>query len=272
MAYKSIRNSLFRKQIHKTYKQKSQIYYIKMALNWYLVNFFESLDEILIILVSLIISYYSRKIYKLVEDKNYKLFSISFLIIAIAFVFKLFSDLTILHRVEIENANFVFVVFSQFKYMQLINFISFNLFKIFYLIGFLILFLIVNKEKERGEVILFFYFSLIAVILSIYFNFIFHLTLLFIISFLTIYFYKNHKKVKTMNSLLVFLSFIMFLISHLFFVFSDTYSALNLIGSVLLLIGFLNLLINQVKLVRKNEPKTNKTRSNKRYLRNTAKK
>lgn len=243
-----------------------------MALNWYLVNFLDSLDEILIILVSLIISYYSRKIYHIINDKNYKLFSISFLIIAIAFVFKIFSDLTILHKIEIENANFVFVIFSQLKYMQLINFISFNLFKIFYLTGFLILFLIVNKENEKGEVVLFFYFSLVTVILSIYFNFIFHLTLLFIITFLIIHFYKNHKKVRNMNSLLVLLAFIILLISHFFFVFSDAYSMLNLIGGIFLLIGFLNLLVNQVKLVRKNEPKTNKAGSNKRYLRSPAKK
>ncbi len=243
-----------------------------MSLVFSYVDLYNSIDEILIIIVSIIIAYYSRKIYRLIEDKHFKLFSFAFIFIAIAFLFKIFSDITVLYRVEIQQANFVWVVMSQLKNMQIINFFSFTLFKVFYLIGFLILFLIVTKTENKEKIFLFIYFSIISILLSIYFNFVFHITLLFILFFLIIHFYENHKKFRTLNTFLVLLAFLIIFISHFFLVFSDFYTILNLVGGVFLLIGFLSLLINQIKLTRKNEPKTNKTGSNKGHIRSLAKK
>lgn len=235
----------------------------------------DSLIELLIIAVSLIIFIYSNKIYKIVKDKNYKFFSLAFLAVAISFAFKILSNFTILNRVQIRGANFIYIVFTQFRYMEIINFISFILYKSFLLLGFLILFLIVTKTEDKEKIFFFVYLSIIAILFSIYFNFVFHITLVFLMLFLTLHFYENYKDHKRVNSLLVFVAFLIILISHIFFIFSDMYSLFYVIGEGLLLIGFLSLLVNQIKIklsYRNLKDEKKQTRGNKRYSRNITKK
>lgn len=237
----------------------------------------DSLVEFLIILVSLIIAYHSNKIYNLIKDKQYRYFSFAFLAIAISFIFKILSNLTIGYRVVIERANFIFVIWYELQYMQLINFLSFIFYKTFHVIGFLMLFFIVTKTRDKEKIFLFIYFSIIAIFLSIYFNFIFHLTLIFILFFLTHHFYENYTRKKSLNTKLVFIAFLLILLGQIFFIFEDAYTLFYLVGEILLLIGFLFLLINQIKLKRKSKKqseneKANKIRSNKGFARSIAKK
>lgn len=233
----------------------------------------DSLIEFLIIIVSAIISLYSHKIYKILKEQNYRFFSWAFLSIAISFIFKIFSNFTVYQRIRIEGINFVYTVFSQPHYMPIVDFITFTLYKIFYLLGFLILFLILTKTEKKEKIFLFVYLSIVVILFSIYFNFVFHITLVLILLFLTRHFYENHKNHRTTNALLVFIAFLIILVSHLFFIFSEMHSLVYMIGEGLMLIGFSSLLINQIKikLFYKNGKKK-QTGSNKRYLRNIAKK
>ena len=233
----------------------------------------DSLIEILIIIVAGIISLYSHKIYKIVQNKNYKFFSWAFLFIAISFVFKIFSNFTVYQRIQIKGINFVYTVLSQPNYIPILDFISFNIYKIFYLLGLLILFLILTKTDNKEKIFLYVYLSIIVILFSVYFNFVFHITLVLILLFLTMHFYKNHKEHRTTNTLLVFIAFSIILFSHLFMIFSDLDSLDYMVAEGLLLIAFMCLLINQIKikLTYKNGKKK-QTGSNKRYLRNTAKK
>lgn len=209
--------------------------------------------EFLTILVSFFISFYSFRVYKMIKDKHYKWFSFAFLLLGISFIFKIFSNITFLHKVEVQEANFVFTFMSHLEFAQLINFFSFILYKTSHLIGFLILFLILTKNEDKERNLLFFYLSLIVILFSIYFNFIFHLTVFFILIYLTLHFYENYKKIDNINSFLVFISFLIILTSHLFFIFSDVYGLFYLFGEILLLIGFLCLLANQIGLKKKSK-------------------
>jgi len=65
----------------------------------------DSLLELLSIAVASIVSYYSYRIYKIVNDRNFKYFSIAFLLIAASFIFKIFSNLTLLHQTKITTHN-----------------------------------------------------------------------------------------------------------------------------------------------------------------------
>lgn len=254
-------NLNFITKIHKIYKLNDNLY-LNMPFNLYLGNFYgiDSFVEFLIIIVSFILSYYSNKIYRLIKNKNYKFFSWAFLLIGISFIFKILSNLTIVHKVTIKKANFIFVLVSELENMQLINFISFIFYKIFYMVGFLILFFILTKDHKKERILFFTYLSFIVVLFSIYFNCIFHITLVLIMIFLVNHFYKNYKKVRTINTFLVLISFIIILVSHVFFIFSEVYSLFYFLGEVFLLIGFLGLLLNQIniKIKQKNVLRTNK--------------
>jgi len=255
----------------------------------------DSIIELLIIIVAGIISLYSHKIYKILQDKNYRYFSWAFLFIAISFIFKIISNFTVLQRIRLQGVNFVATVLSQPSYMPIVDFLTYTIYKIFYLLGLLILFLIFTKTDKKDGIFLYLYLSIIAILFSIYFNFVFHITLVLILMFLTYYFYQNHRNHRTTNTLLVLIAFSIMLVSHLFMIFSDMDSLDYMIAEGLMLIGFLSLLINQVKMKKfskknfsllksakenkdfkikpiYNNGKTKQTGSNKGYLRNTAKK
>ena len=219
--------------------------------------------EIGIIIVSLIISYQSRKIYKLIQEKRYNFFAWAFLSVAISFVFKIISNLTIVHRFYIQNVNFVAVIAREFQEMQIIQFFSFILYKVLFITGLLTLFFITTKTEDKEKIFLYIYFGIIAIFLSIYVNFIFHLTVAIILLFLTEYFYHNYKKFKTRNSYLVFLAFLVITISQILFIFSDLNPFIYLLDEILLLSGFIIFLINQFLI---KDEKKNKIRSHKRFF------
>ncbi len=225
-----------------------------------------SLLELLIIAVSVIIAYFSYKIYKVIKDKNYKYFSWAFVSIAISFIFKILSNITIVHRVLITQYDIVRVITHELEWVEILNFISFILFKVFFILGFLFIFLIVTKTDKKERIFLFVYLSIITILFSIYFNFVFHLTLVVILAFLVNYFYKNYNKLKTTNSMLVYAAFAIILVSQLSFAFTDVNSIFYFLDEILLLIGFLTLLANHL-IHKSSHEKTDKIRSYQRHFR-----
>lgn len=214
----------------------------------------DSIIEFLIIIVCLMISIFSYKIYKILKIKNFEYFSLGFIFLAISFIFKILSNLTISHRIAILDFNRILVITSQLEYMKLIQFISFLSYKSFHILGLLFLFFITTKIKDRNEKLMFLYFGILVIIFSIPFNFIFNLTVMFLLAFVTLHFYNNYYENRLSNSLLVFIAFALLTISHLLLMFSN-YSPLSyLFGEIITLAGFLVLLVNQITL--KNEKKT----------------
>ncbi len=229
----------------------------------------DSIVDLAILLVAVLVSYQSHRIYKLINEKNYRYFSWAFLSIAVAFFFKIISNLTIVHQVIITNPNFVAVITHELQEMQVINFISLICYKAFLLIGFLTLFLLITKTNKKEDILLLVYFSLIAVLFSIYFNFIFHLTLIIILATLTAYFYANNKKVASRNSYFVFAAFVFILASSIINLFYGLHPLVYFVGEILIFIGFFILLLNHIKI--KNGKKKNEIRSNQRPSGNSKK-
>jgi len=224
----------------------------------------DSFIEFLSMIISCIISYYSYRIYKTFKKGEFKYFSIAFLLIAISFLFKILSNLTFLYYEEITEINSLFFVISNFEVLELINFFSFLFYKLFNIIGFLMLFFIFTDTEKKEKIFLFSYLSLIVILFSIYLNSIFELTVVFILIFLTYYFYRNYEKLRTSNTFLVFIGFLFILISRLIFIFSEVHELIYFSGEIFRLLGFIALLVNLIKI--KNEQKKNKVRSYKRHF------
>ncbi len=212
----------------------------------------DSLMDFLIFLVAILITYQSYNIYCLLKEKNYKFFSWAFLSISIAFLFKVIVNFTFFHQINLLQTYFVnSALLERLEMLDWINFFSTILYRVFLLIGFLILFLIFTKTEGREKIILFVYLSIITVLFSIYFGFVFHLTLFLLISFLTIYFYRNYKKIKSKNSLIVFYSFLIILTANFIGFFSSLHPFFYLSYEIVLFVGFFVLLINHLSLKKK---------------------
>lgn len=230
----------------------------------------DSLIDFLIMLVAILISYQSHKVYKLIHQKSYQFFSWAFLSIAIAFAFKIIANLTIQHRVVIESSNFFLFIIHEFKEMQILHFTSFIAYKFFLLLGFLTLFLLAMRKYKTEEIFLFLYLSIIAILFSIYFNFVFSLTVIILLSYLTAHFYENYRKTLSANSRLVFIAFLFILTSNIIELFYSINLLFYLAAEIFIFIGFLLLLLNHIRV--KNGKKKNEDRSNKRPVRTSEKK
>ncbi len=237
-----------------------------MAISLSLGNFYgiDSLIDTLIVIVSFMIFSQSKRIYNLIKDKNFNYFSKAFLLVAIAYIFKVFYNLTWVYHIKIVQANLVQVFYEQLEVFQYLHLFSFILYKIFLIGGFLTLFLIFTKEFKKEQIILVSYLALIVIFCSILFNFIFYLTLVLVLFFITTYFYENYKKSKSKNSMLVFISFLIILFSNIVGIFYEFNPFIYLLQEVLLFFGFVILWINHFVFKTKNE-KTYKIRDNKRH-------
>lgn len=226
----------------------------------------DSIIDFLVATVAILIFYQSNKVYKILKERKYLYFSWGFFSIALAYIAKIFANVTAIHKVIIHNPNFLVPLMVEFKRMQLIHFTSFFLFKFFLLIGFLTLFLVTKKISKKEELPILAYLSIIALLFSIYFNFIFHLTLVIILAILTGHFYDNYKRCKSQNSYFVFLGFAFILASQFIDMFYGFHLTIYLISELIVFIGFILLLLNHLKL--KNGKEKNKTRGDKRPSRN----
>lgn len=226
----------------------------------------DSVIEILVMLVSFQIAYYSNRIYKIIKDRNYRFLSAGFLLIGISLLFKIISNLTILQRIRIEDLHFVSHILAEVGNLGLVYFLSFSIYKLLYLVGFLCLFMMTTDVKNKANIFMYVYLGAVTILFSIYFNFLFHLTVTITLALLTINFYGNYRKTKTQNAKLVFTAFAVITLGHISLLFSGTRPLLYIVGKVILLAGFSSLLLNQMKI--KNEKK-NKTRSSERHLRNS---
>lgn len=214
----------------------------------------DSIIELLAMLVSFQIAYHSNKIYKIIQNRNYRLLSAGFLFIGISFLFKIVANLTILGRIQVEDLYFLTHIFKDVgNSFGLVYFFSFSIYKLLYLIGFLFLFFMTTEIKSKENIFMYLYLGAITILFSIYFNSLFHLTLIVTLALLTINFYDNYKKRKTRNSRLVFSAFFVMMVGHIFLLFSETLPVLYITGKAVLLIGFSALLLNQIRM--KNESK-----------------
>lgn len=209
----------------------------------------DSVMDFLIFLVAILITYQSHNIYNLLKEKNYKFFSWAFLFISFAFLFKIIINFTFFHQVAILQTYFInSALLEHLESLDLVNFFSTIFYRIFLLTGFLILFLIFTKTKRKENIILFIYMSIIVVLFSVYFSFVFHLTLFLLILFLTVYFYRNHQRIKSKNSLIVFYSFFIILTAIFIGFFSTLHPLFYLTYEIILFAGFFVLLINHINL------------------------
>jgi len=213
----------------------------------------DSVIEILIMLVSFQIAYYSNRIYKIIKERNYRLLSAGFLLISISFLFKIVSNLTVLEKINVEDLHFLSHILSEVGNLGLIYFFSFGFYKLLYLSGFLFLFFTTTNIKSRENIFMYLYLGFVTILFSIYFNSLFHFTVAITLILLTANFYENYKRRKSQNTKLVFMAFAIMTLGHLFLLFSANISALYITGKAILLAGFSALLLNQVRI--KNEKK-----------------
>ena len=209
--------------------------------------------ELIFAIITLIVSYYSYKMYKLTNESQLRLFSISFLFFSAYYFIQSFLNLGILEQINNK-------AISMFNLMNINFFNTFGIFlqAIFFTIG-LVTLLYMTLDLDSKKI----YLLLLLITLPLLFFssnglLLFYLLASILLVFIALFYFKNYTEKKSINSLLVFIAFDFLLFGQIHFIFSVNHAIYYVIGHFLELTAYIMILINLI-LISKNGQKKRKT-------------
>tara|TARA_Y100000310_G_scaffold94955_1_gene92780 strand:+ start:15998 stop:16729 length:732 start_codon:yes stop_codon:yes gene_type:complete len=215
---------------------------------------FDSIIELIAIIVSVLLVYYSYKCFKLTKENKYAYFSTAFLALTFAFIAKIIGTLAI-YKPEITRTTLgstiqqVFAGLSLFK----INALAFITFTFFTLLGFMILFLIISKLRWKNlrVIVLLVYFIFLATWISAIHYQLFYATTFVLLLLITYSYFQNYGEIKSENAKFVLIAFSILLVSQAFFIFVVYSRTIYVVAELIQLLGFIYLLIPFILIFRK---------------------
>ncbi len=213
------------------------------------------LIDIISIIVLSLISWSAIRFYRINRKRSYFWFSISFLMLALAFVFKITSNFTLHYTWEFaRNLGFVVIVYRSFHYSFLPYYIGYLLYRLFMLFGLYVLYSIYSKPRKE-EKLLVSYFLIISTYFGISDYYLFHITSLILLSMITYAYYNNYMKSRKITNRLLYYSFLTIALSQVVFAFIALNNVIYAIAEVIQLFGYVLLLITFIMVFKHGKKK-----------------
>jgi hypothetical protein len=209
------------------------------------------LIDIISIIVLFSIAFFSIKYYQINKTKkNYLYLALSFILLAISFICKIATNFTVYYHVlETRQIGFVSFTYQTMRSTDTLFFFGFLLYRICTLMGFYILYSIYQKQPS-SNIFIILYMILVMTYFSQSAYFIFHITSLILLLFITHTYYRNNQKVKHYTSKLTFLSFALITLSHLISIFVKVNLLFYVIAELIQLCGYIMLLFAFIMVLR----------------------
>jgi len=219
---------------------------------------FDSVIELIAIIICVLLVYYSYKCFKLTKENKYLYFSTAFLSLTFAFIAKIAGTLAI-YKPTITRSAVGYSIHKTFTGITpiYINSLALIAYIFFILLGFMILFLIISRLtwKNQRVVALLVYFVFLATWISVVHYQLFHLTSFVFLLLITYSYYANYKEVKGEKAGFVVIAFAILLVSQAFFVFAIYSGIVYVLAELLQLLGFVYLLIPFILIFKKKPVK-----------------
>ena len=200
------------------------------------------IDIVSIIVLSLI-SFTAIRFYKINRKKSYLWLFISFLMIALAFIFKIISNFTLHYTREVaQNFGFVVIVYRSFHYSFLPYYVGYLLYRLFMLFGLYALYSIYTKQKKE-QIFLISYFLIVLTYFGLSAYFLFHITALILLSLITVRYLQNYRRNPTVTGKLLYYSFLIITLSQVVFAFIGLSNYVYVSAELVQLLGYILLLI-----------------------------
>lgn len=218
---------------------------------------FESIS----LLVALLISAYAWRVYRINKENRYMYFSFAFLLVALGFLFKIFTSGIVYFTPIRDVAAEVLrpVAGQRLEYSGLLYRAGFFMQMLPMLGAWLLIFFISQKSRARlrrfyevSQIALFVYLILLISIVSNFKYFVFYLTSAVLLGLIVLNYYKNYLNTnRNKNSFRVMVSFLLIFLGNIFFIFVFLFKKLYVVGQVSMLLGFLLLLYTYMKVTRR---------------------
>ncbi len=212
----------------------------------------DTIFEIVSIIVTFLIAIASYKFYRITIDKKYKWFSLSFFSVAIAYFFKILTNIIVYNeswiRQEILGRNtLTYQYVHEYYYFEIFGTIAF---RFFMLIGIFGLYYIICKCKDRKTIPLVTFLLLLTTLFSTVQYFAFHITAALIFGSIIHQYWLNWNVQKKLYE--TYYAFGLLFLSQIIFTLLFLTPKVYIYAEMVQLLGFLTLLYVYIKLVWKN--------------------
>jgi len=190
--------------------------------------------ELVFAVVTLLVSFFAWKIFKVTGERNIRLFSLAFLFIALSYIVQ-----SILNFVIMEQLDDTISTFINLQSVYLLNLFGIYMHAILFLIGMLLLAYVALKIHSFPTFILLFILIFTSLYFTPYKTFMLYLLSTVLLGFIVYYYLTNYWNNRKPTTLLVLISMILLFVGYLHFIFATDNMLYYIIGHVLELLAYL---------------------------------
>jgi hypothetical protein len=225
-------------------KTKALVMYIFSSPDWFAG--YDIFLELLFAVITLLISAYAFKVYRLAGQKQSRLFGISFLLISVSYIIESFLNFAILSNLNSQVCSTLNV-----GNLVLINNIGIFVHMAFYISGLLVLAYMTLKIKSPKTFTLISLITLIIFVLEPQKMFMFYVISSVLLIYIVMHYLLNFVHDMQPKKLIVLTAFSFLLFGSIHYLFSVNHQLFYVISHFLELIAYLLLLINLILVVKK---------------------
>lgn len=224
-------------------------------------NGWDVIFDLIGLLVTLLITAYSLRIYRVNKENKFAYLSLAFMLLSLGLLFKTFTS-SVLYFTPVRDG--IAEVLRPLAGQGLAHSLVFYRTAFFFqmatmLSGWLLIFFISQKSRARlrkfheiTQMALFIYLVLLVSLVSNWKYSVFYTTSTVLLGLITLNYYKNYLNTnRNSQALKVMFSFLLILLGHLFLVFVFLSERIYVIGEIIILLGFLLLLYTYKKITRR---------------------
>ncbi len=213
----------------------------------------DNLLDLFSVITTLLISFYSFRLYKFSRKRSYLSFSISFFIITLAFLAKIVTNAILYSPAITQWIHDCCAITRSIMGQSNILFILGQLaFRFLFLLGFFSVYWVLSKSKERNKFPFIIYLLAAVTLGSAYSYMLFGLTGIVILTYIVHYYQLTYRKNRKTATLLTLSSFVLILLSQLVFIFLFVDLRLYVVSEIIQLAGYLLLLYNLFLLIKRD--------------------
>lgn len=202
--------------------------------------------ELAFAIITLIVSFFAFKIYRLTDQRQSKLFGYSFLFISAAYFLE-----SLLNFLIVSKLNDNISIFLKMQDVFVLNNAELFTHMLMFMMGLLTLTYMTLKTKNTRTFIILIAITILALIFSTNRLYLFYLIATVLLIFICIHYVQNYFKNKQTNTLLVLTAFLFLLFGHFHFIISVDHALFYIIGHFLELAAYLLILANLLLVLRK---------------------
>ncbi|MCF7799128.1 hypothetical protein K9M74_04450 [Candidatus Woesearchaeota archaeon] len=204
--------------------------------------------QLIFALVTLLVAFFSYKVYKLSRQRPTFLFGLGFIALSSAYFIEALFNYLLLQGVQTQHLFPAAIGVAQ--PLQLSIFVV-SLQMLLMITGLSLLSYVTLKERGAKIFLLILSMSLVGIVMSAHVGLTFYIITSIFLLFITAQYFQRHARKPTKNSLMVFMGFGLLFLGNVQLAFAQSLSLLYISGHFISLFGYLLLLVNLLRVVKR---------------------